>query len=110
MAVHLGVGAVLGTAFGILTGALRVPRLVGLPFGLGYGFVVLLVMSYVVLPVAAELFDGGKPISDMAEMVGWGTFTLEHLVFGMVLGLWPLLRPTPADLPRGATASLALDK
>jgi hypothetical protein len=26
-------------------------------------------------------------------MVGWPTFTIEHALFGLVLGLWPLVRP-----------------
>ena len=107
MAIHLGTGAVLGAAFGVLIGALRSPRLAALPLGAAYGLVVLGVMSLVVLPVVAEAFDGGKAISDMPDMVGWGTFSLEHLIFGLVLGLWPLLRPGPVQLRRGATPSFA---
>lgn len=107
MFIHLGVGAALGAAFGLLIAALRSPRLAALPLGLGYGLVVLVVMSFAVLPVVAEVFDGGKPISDMADMVGWGTFSLEHLIFGLVLGLWALLQSSPVQARRRATASLA---
>ncbi len=107
MAIHLGVGAALGAAFGLLIAALRSPRLAALPLGLGYGLVVLVVMSFAVLPVVADVFDGGKPISDMADMVGWGTFSLEHLIFGLVLGLWALLQSSPVQARRRATASFA---
>ncbi len=107
MAIHLGTGAVLGAVFGALIGALRSPRLAAVPLGLVFGLVVLVLMSFVVLPVAAEAFGGGKAISDMPDMVGWGTFSLEHLIFGLVLGLWPLLRPASLQLPHQATASLA---
>ncbi len=93
MAIHLVTGAVLGAAFRVLIVALRSPRLTALPLGVGYGLVVLVVMSFVLLPVPAELFDGGKAISDMPNMVGWGTFSLEHVIFGLVLGLWALLQP-----------------
>ncbi len=106
LTIHLGTGAVLGAVFGVLIGALRSPRSAALPLGLGYGLVVLALMSFVVLPVVAEAFDGGKVISDMPDMVGWGTFSLEHLIFGLVLGLWPLLAARPVHVRRGATASL----
>jgi hypothetical protein len=59
-----------------------------------FGIVTVLVMSWAVLPAVAELFESGDPISDMPSMVGWGTFTVEHLIFGLVLGVtvmgaWP---------------------
>ncbi len=46
----------------------------------------MVVNGYVGLPLVAELFDGGEPISDMPTMVGWGTFTAEHALYGLVLG------------------------
>lgn len=107
LAIHLGTGAVLGALFGLLLRALRSSRIAALPLALGYGLVVLVTMSFVVLPVAAELFGGGKPISDMPNMVGWATFSVEHLIFGLVLGLGLMLPPRPVGVPRGAVASLA---
>ncbi|MDP8991740.1 MAG: hypothetical protein M3N31_01580 [Actinomycetota bacterium] len=107
LAVHLGVGAVLGAVFGTLVGTLRPFRLGALMLGLGYGLVMLVAMSFVVLPAAAALFGGGEAISDMADMVGWGTFTLEHLIFGLVLGLWAALWTAPAAVSGEVTASLA---
>lgn len=107
LAIHLGTGAVLGALFGLGLGAVRSSRLATVPLGVGYGLVVLVVMSFVVLPVAADLFGGGKPISDMPTMVGWGTFSVEHLIFGAVLGLSVMLSPRAVDVPRGVEASLA---
>ncbi len=108
LGIHLGTGAVWGAVFGFLLGALRSSRLAAVPLGLGYSMVVLVLMSFVVLPVAAELFGGGQPISEMPDMVGWATFGVEHLIFGLVLGLfWPLLPPRPVDAPRHAAASFA---
>lgn len=43
----------------------------------------------------------------MPDMVGWGTFSLEHLIFGLVLELWALLQPRPVQIRRAATASFA---
>ncbi len=108
LGIHLGTGAVLGALFAFLLAALRLPRLAAVPLGVGYAAVVLALMSFVVLPVAAELFGGGQPVSDMPDMVGWATFSVEHLIFGLVLGLfWPLLPPRPVDEPRQAMASFA---
>ena len=45
----------------------------------------------------------GNAISDMADMVGWGTFTIEHLIFGMMLGVGVAVSrrlPQPSLTPR----------
>jgi hypothetical protein len=59
----------------------------------------MIVDSFVVLPIAASLFGGGTPISDMPQMVGWATFTIEHAIYGFVVGLWPALRPQDVSAP-----------
>ncbi|MFN2485499.1 MAG: hypothetical protein ABR609_02615, partial [Acidimicrobiia bacterium] len=43
--------------------------------------------SFGVLPAVAGMFDSGPAIRDMPSMVGWGTFSVEHAIFGLVLGL-----------------------
>lgn len=87
--IHMMTGAMYGAVFGLILGFVRA-RL-GLPVlaiaGLVYGGIVLIVSAFVGLPIAAALFGSGEPISDMAEMAGWGTFTIEHLLFGLALGL-----------------------
>ena len=48
---------------------------------------VFVVSSFIGLPIAAKLTASGPVITDMAKMVGWSTFAIEHLMFGTVLGL-----------------------
>lgn len=98
LAVHMVVGAVYGAVFGALVPVLK---LVGSALltaaGVVWGLVALVISAFVGLPVAAAIFGvdeigsgtfaGDNPIADMPEVAGWGTFTIEHLVFGLVLGL-----------------------
>ena len=39
------------------------------------------------LPIAASVFNSGDQITHVARMVGYGTFLVEHLLFGLALGL-----------------------
>jgi uncharacterized membrane protein YagU involved in acid resistance len=92
LATHLAVGAVFGALFGLLARPLGLHGAVALPAGIAYGLAVMVVMGFVGLPIVAEVIGGGEPVSDMAMMVGWGTFAIEHSIYGVVLGLWPLAR------------------
>jgi len=85
LAIHMATGAVYGIVFVLTTRQVR--RSLVIPAGMGYGLVVFAVSSFVGLPVAAQLTGAGAVITDMAKMVGWSTFAVEHLVFGTVLGL-----------------------
>lgn len=102
LAVHMMTGAAWGALFGLL--AVGLTRLGAVVAGVVYGAAVLVVMSFVVLPVVADLFGGGPPISDMAEMSGWGTFTVEHLMFGLVTGVVVAAWPRPAAAGSEVTA------
>ncbi len=51
--------------------------------------------AFVGLPVAAKITGSGTIISDMASMVGWATFAVEHTMFRLVLGALAL-RTVPA--------------
>ncbi len=42
------------------------------------------------LPVMASLFGSGDPIRNIPSMVGWATFTAEHALFGLVVGVMAL--------------------
>jgi hypothetical protein len=105
LVVHLATGAFWGAVFGLLvsTGWLR--GVGGFLAGVVYGLAVMVVMAFVALPLIASVFGGGEPVSDMPKLAGWGTFTIEHAIYGAVLGLWPLLRgsevstatPHPSD-------------
>ncbi len=84
--VHMMTGAVAGGVFGALVGWIRPARTVTVAAGAAFGLLVMVLNAFIGLPIVAGLFGGGKPISDMPTMVGWGTFTIEHLLFGLVLG------------------------
>jgi len=87
---HMLWSAFYGMLFALLASFLQLKGMLALVGGLVYGRVVLAVMSFVVLPLVGA--------GTMPAMIGWPSFVVEHLIFGMVLGLWPLLRP--ADVPR----------
>ena len=87
MMVHLIVGAAYGVIFGLLARALRLRGVGAIAGGAVYGILAMAFSSVVGLPIAASLFGGGKPISAMPSMVGWSTFTVEHLIFGAIVGI-----------------------
>jgi hypothetical protein len=91
-ALHLLTGAFWGAIFGLIVSTARLRGVVGLIVGIVYGLLVMLFMAVIGLPIVAAVFGGGEPISDMPRLAGWGTFTIEHAIYGAVLGLWPLLR------------------
>jgi hypothetical protein len=92
-AIHMAVGAVWGAVFFAVARALRFRVTSALVVaGVAFGLAVMLFMSWVTLPVTAAIVGGGKPIEDMPTMVGWGTFSIEHALFGLVLGMWAAAR------------------
>jgi hypothetical protein len=104
LGLHLATGAFWGAIFGLIvsTGWLRGP--VGLLAGIVYGLAVMVVMAFLALPVIAAVFGGGQPISDMPKLAGWGTFTIEHALYGAVLGLWASLRTREVGRDAGTAA------
>jgi hypothetical protein len=86
LVVHLVTGAVAGALFGVLLSMTSLNRMLTVLAGVVFGIVVMLANAYVGLPIVAEVFGGGDPIADMPSMAGWGTFLVEHLIFGAVLG------------------------
>jgi hypothetical protein len=100
-AVHLAIGGVFGILFVALARALRLGGPAGagvrsarpLVAGVLYGVAVAALMGLAGLPVAAEWLGGGAQIADAASIVGWPTFVGWHLVYGLGLGTWVLLRP-----------------
>ncbi|WP_206051097.1 hypothetical protein [Nocardioides speluncae] len=85
--IHITTGAGYGAVFGLIASRLPFGLAVLAVVGLVYGFIVFAVSAYAGLPLAAAVFDSGDPIKNMAEMAGWGTFIIEHLLFGLVLGV-----------------------
>jgi hypothetical protein len=54
--------------------------------GVLYALAVMVVMSFAVLPLAAELLGGGTVVEDMAARLGWATWIVAHVTFGVLLG------------------------
>jgi hypothetical protein len=101
--LHLLTGAFWGAIFGLIVSTGQLRGVVGLIAGIFFGLAVMVVMAFVGLPVIANVFNGGEPISDMPRLAGWGTFTIEHAIYGAVLGLWPLLRASRQTATRRST-------
>ncbi len=85
--IHMMTGAMYGAIFGAIVSRLRLAFAVLSGIGVVYGFLVFVVSAYIALPLAAAIFDSGDPIKNMAEMAGWGTFIIEHLLYGLTLGV-----------------------
>ncbi len=95
--IHLTTGAAYGIVFALVARSLRLSGGTAIIAGALYGGAVLLFSSFVGLPIAAALFDGGNPIADMPRMIGWTTFTIEHMIFGVILGIgWLITTRTRA--------------
>lgn len=85
--IHMMVGAGFGAIFGLI-----LTRLPGLSVGarvlagMAFGVVAFAASAFVLLPMMSVLANDSDAIRNMASMVGYPTFLLEHVVFGMVLG------------------------
>jgi hypothetical protein len=109
-AIHLALGGLFGALFGLAVRAARLRGRAAVAAGVLYGLVVMALMSALVLPAAGRLSGAGAPISSLPGRVGWLTFAAAHVLFGLVLGLWVLLRPgdvsrspAPGRAERGVT-------
>ena len=105
--IHMVTGAMFGIGFAFL--ARHLPGASLVPVGVLYGLAVFAVSAFVGLPVAAKITSSGSIISDMATMVGWATFAVEHMMFGLVLGVLAM-RTAPTGSPiaevRGARSAM----
>ncbi|MGB2950142.1 MAG: hypothetical protein WBB62_04915 [Rhodococcus sp. (in: high G+C Gram-positive bacteria)] len=92
--IHMMVGVMYGIVFAIIVRVARLHGVVLIISGLVYGAVVFVISAWIGLPLAAAILSSGDQIADMASMVGYGTFFVEHLLFGVVaaLGLLPTTR------------------
>ena len=95
--IHMMTGAMYAALFAVVVTRLALGRMLIVGLGLLYGAMVFAVSTWIGLPIAAGIFDSGDQITNMAEMAGWGTFVIEHLVFGLVLGGLVALRPVRAE-------------
>ncbi|MBX7430866.1 hypothetical protein JDV09_01880 [Mycobacterium sp. Y57] len=84
--IHLAVGAGYGAVFGAIAHRARLHGGAVVAAALVWGLVVFGASTWIGLPLAAWAFGGGAPIADMAAMVGYPTFIVEHVLYGGVLG------------------------
>ena len=96
LVVHMMWSALYGMIFGLIVYATHLKGTLAVIFGLVYGVLVMLLMSFIVAPLV------GAP--NLLQMLGGLSFTLGHLMFGLVLGLWPLVRPQ--DFVRSASRQI----
>ena len=83
--IHMMWSALYGMIFGLIAYGIHLKGATAVISGLVYGVVVMLFMSFIMVPII------GAP--NLLHMLGWPSFTFAHLLFGFVLGLWPVLRP-----------------
>ncbi|MDQ4055118.1 MAG: hypothetical protein M3237_20815 [Actinomycetota bacterium] len=101
--IHMVTGAMYGVIFALAVARLPLARALLVLAGVLWGALVFVISAFIGLPVAAAVFDSGDQITDMAEMAGWGTFFIEHLIYGLVLGVLLAIsrRPTPTASHNG---------
>jgi hypothetical protein len=87
MAVHLAIGAGFGALFAVVARAVRLRGRAAAAAGAAYGLAVGGLMGLVLLPLAAGETAGGQLIADAPRLLGWPVFTVEHLLYGLTLGL-----------------------
>lgn len=92
VAIHMMTGAMFGAVFALI--ARRTPRRSFIPVGALYGLGVFAFSSIIGLPVAAAITGSGDVISQMASTVGWATFAIEHVMFGIALGAIAFVQPS----------------
>ncbi len=85
--VHMMVGAMYGVGFGVLASLAKIRGMALVAAAVVWGGLVFVISSFVGLPLAAVIFNSGDQFTDMAELVGYGTFLVEHPIFGLFLGL-----------------------
>jgi len=92
-AVHLTLGAFFGALFAAL--AQKVPKRLTLAASVAYALVVMLVMVFILVPLADAGLSGPRSLEGLVSQAGLWTLIGQHVVFGLVVGWWPWLRPRP---------------
>jgi hypothetical protein len=85
--LHFFVGAFWGAVFTLVvrTDAFRQRKYV---VAVGYALAVMVVMSVVVLPLAALVLGAGGEVAGFPGRLGWPAFVAMHVVYGLMLGWW----------------------
>lgn len=85
LAVHMMWAAMYGVIFAVIARAAHLRGGTAVIAGAVFGLVIQFVMSLVVLPLLG--------LGTMPGMIGLPSFTVEHLLFGLTLGVWVAARP-----------------
>ena len=86
LVIHLLWSAFWGMIFGLSAHRLHLTEGVAIISGLVYGLLVMLVMSFIVVPIVGA--------SDLLQLVGTLSFIIANALFyGLPLGLWPVAQP-----------------
>ena len=90
--VHMMFSIVFGILFALIWQGIAQGGTVSILGGMIYGVLIWVVMSYVVGPIV------GAHIAQEMPLWAW---LVAHLMFGVILGAWPILRP--AEFRRATT-------
>jgi len=93
-AIHMMTGAMYGIVFAVLARLAKVSGVNLLVAGMVFGVIVFAASAWIGLPLAATIFGSGEQITNMAAMVGYPTFLIEHVMFGVATAaaLLPIAR------------------
>jgi hypothetical protein len=92
-AIHLLLASFFGAVFALI--AQRVPKRLTLPASVAYALVVMVIMVFIVVPLADIALQGPRAMEGFVSQAGFWTLLSQHIVFGVVVGSWPWLRPRP---------------
>jgi hypothetical protein len=84
--IHMATGAVYGAIFAVVVSRFAIRAALVVVAGVVWGALVFAFSTWIGLPAAAAILGAGDPIRNMAQMAGYGTFIIEHLLYGLVLG------------------------
>lgn len=88
--MHLMVGSFFGAVFAVI--AQKVPPGKTIPVAVVYALLVMVLMVFVIVPLVDRVM-GGDRFGDLATEGGLLTLVIQHVIYGLVLGWWPWLRP-----------------
>jgi len=98
--IHMMVGASFGAIFGLIL--TRLPDLgagARIGAGMAFGVVAFAASAFALLPMMSVVANDADAIKNMASMIGYPTFLLQHVVFGMVLGALSVSATASASKP-----------
>jgi hypothetical protein len=104
LVVHMLVGAVFGLVFALGASRLGLGGRPAVGAGIVFGLAFMVFMAFVGLPITAAVLRGGDVVDDMVTVVGWGTFAVEHAIYGLVLGAVWAARGVTVDHRIGSPA------